>query len=73
MAGEPQLATEKKSSDVVVRSRSRTVREGHLPLSEFSFDRPGAASPFGDDLSLPLPLAELTYVHPTEDAPPAHL
>jgi succinate dehydrogenase / fumarate reductase iron-sulfur subunit len=54
----------------VVRSRARTVPEGRLPVSEVAFDRSGAASPFGDDILLPLPVSQLTYVHPTEDAPP---
>jgi hypothetical protein len=57
----------------VVRSRAKTVPPGRLPVSEFAFDRAGAAAPFGDDFPLPLPVAELTYVHPTEDAPPSML
>lgn len=57
-----------------VRSRAREVRPGNLPLTEVTFDRAGAASPFGDDLVLPLPVSELIYVHPSEDdtAPHAH-
>jgi succinate dehydrogenase / fumarate reductase iron-sulfur subunit len=42
-------------------------------VSEFAFDRAGAASPFGDDVRLPLPLEMITYVHPSEDAGPIHL
>lgn len=57
----------------IVRSRNLTVREGYLPVNEICFDRPGAASPFGDDILFPMPISELTYVHPTADAPPAHL
>ena len=38
---------------------------GKLPVRELSSDRPGASSPFGDDLSFPLPLELLTYAHPT--------
>jgi succinate dehydrogenase / fumarate reductase iron-sulfur subunit len=57
----------------VVRSRAQAVPEDRLPLTEFLFDRAGAASPFGDDLRFPLPVSELTYVHPTEDADPQHL
>jgi len=56
-----------------VRSRAQTVSEGKLPLTEFLFDRAGAASPFGDDLRLPMDVAELTYIHPTDDAAPQHL
>jgi len=57
----------------VVRSKAQFVPEGRLPLTEFLFDRAGAASPFGDDLRFPLPVSDLTYVHPTEDADPQHL
>ena len=57
----------------VVRSKARTVPEGNLPLTEFLFDRAGAASPFGDDLRFPLPVTDLSYVHPTADAAPQHL
>ncbi len=52
--------------------RSRIVREGRLPVSEFALDRVGAGSPFGDDLSFPLPAERLTYTHPSEDAHPQH-
>ncbi|HEU4423832.1 MAG TPA: succinate dehydrogenase/fumarate reductase iron-sulfur subunit [Pilimelia sp.] len=37
--------------------------EGKLPLTEFTFDRAGAASPFGDDLTFPLPVEDLNYHH----------
>ncbi|GAA5197885.1 hypothetical protein GCM10023322_70070 [Rugosimonospora acidiphila] len=43
------------------------VAYGRLPVSEFAYDRPGAASPFGDDQRLPLPHERITYVHPSED------
>jgi succinate dehydrogenase / fumarate reductase iron-sulfur subunit len=67
------MASSNKSTDVVIRSKARSVAEGRLPLTEILFDRAGAASPFGDDQLFPLPISELTYVHPTADAPPAHL
>jgi succinate dehydrogenase / fumarate reductase iron-sulfur subunit len=51
-------------------SRAYVVKPGRLPVSEFALDRPGASSPFGDDLHFPLPLERLTYVHPTDDASP---
>ena len=41
--------------------RSKTVKPGHLAVSEFASDRPGANSPFGDDQTLPLPVERLTY------------
>jgi hypothetical protein len=38
--------------------------KGHLPVGELASDRPGASSPFGDDLSFPLPAELLNYAHP---------
>jgi hypothetical protein len=54
----------------VAPSRARPIPDGRLPVSEFAADRPGASSPFGDDMRFPLPVGRLTYTHPTEDAPP---
>jgi hypothetical protein len=59
MAGSEQPRTE--------RSRAKAVKPGRLPVSEFAFDRAGAASPFGDDVTFPLETSELTYQHPAED------
>jgi succinate dehydrogenase / fumarate reductase iron-sulfur subunit len=41
--------------------------QGKLPLTEFTFDRAGAASPFGDDVTFPLPSDDLNYHHPGDD------
>ena len=68
---------ERTAADAVQRvervSRAYVVPHGRLAVTEFAFDRPGAASPFGDDVHLPLPMDMITYVHPTEDAGPEHL
>ncbi len=40
------------------------VPHDRLPVTELLFDRPGAASPFGDDQTFPLPPGTLSYVHP---------
>jgi succinate dehydrogenase / fumarate reductase iron-sulfur subunit len=40
---------------------------GRLPISEFTFDRPAAPSPFGDDVPFPLPPEHLNYAHPDQD------
>lgn len=40
---------------------------GHLPISELAFDRPAAPSPFGDDVTFPLPDKSLNYHHPDQD------
>jgi len=41
--------------------------DGRMPVSEVAFDRAGAASPFGETVTFPLPTTELTYQHPTEE------
>jgi succinate dehydrogenase / fumarate reductase iron-sulfur subunit len=56
----------------VIPSRARIVPEGRLPVSEFALDRAGAASPFGDDITFPMPISRLTYTPPSEDAYPQH-
>jgi succinate dehydrogenase / fumarate reductase iron-sulfur subunit len=38
--------------------------DGKLPLTETLIDRAGAASPFGDEVSFPVPPEELRYRHP---------
>jgi hypothetical protein len=54
----------------VAPSRVKPVPDGRLPVSELATDRPGASSPFGDDIRLPLPMERLTYTHPTEGVRP---
>lgn len=46
------------------RGRSKIVKPGRLPVSEATSDRAGAGSPFGDDITFPLPPHQLTYEHP---------
>lgn len=46
------------------KSRAKVVKPGRLPVSEFAADRAGAASPFGDDITFPVPADRLTYEHP---------
>jgi succinate dehydrogenase / fumarate reductase iron-sulfur subunit len=41
--------------------------DGRLPLTELTFDRAGAASPFGDDVEFPLRSDDLNYHHPGDD------
>lgn len=69
--------SEQQSKDLVNQSdsisRVRAVKDGRLPVTEATLDRAGAASPFGDDIALPLPVSQLTYVHPSPDAAPQHL
>jgi hypothetical protein len=46
------------------RRRKKERPDGRLPVTELLFDRPGAASPFGDDQTFPLPVTSLAYRHP---------
>jgi hypothetical protein len=48
-------------------SHAQVVKPGRLPVTEFAFDRAGAASPFGDDVRLPLAAETLSYVHPDHE------
>ncbi len=52
-------------------SHAQVIKPGRLPVTEFAFDRAGAASPFGDDIRFPLPVEALTNVHPEPDADPS--
>jgi hypothetical protein len=60
------MASKQSTSDRErpARSHAQTVKPGHLPVSEFAFDRAGAASPFGDDVEFPVAVETLTYQHP---------
>jgi hypothetical protein len=48
-------------------SRNKPVKDGHLPVNELLSDRPASNSPFGDDITFPLPVSSLVYLHPTEN------
>ncbi|HET8659543.1 MAG TPA: succinate dehydrogenase/fumarate reductase iron-sulfur subunit [Micromonosporaceae bacterium] len=39
--------------------------DGRLPVSELTLDRSGASSPFGDDVTFPLPVDQLRYQPPS--------
>jgi len=54
----------KHSRTTEPKSRAKLVAPGRLPVSEFAIDRAGAASPFGDDITFPVPADRLTYEHP---------
>ncbi|MGA8115067.1 MAG: hypothetical protein WCA46_15485 [Actinocatenispora sp.] len=53
-----------ESVDSADRPRGHVVKPGHLPVSEMLFDRPGAASPFGEDITFPLPVDQIVYQLP---------
>ncbi|MFE9688348.1 succinate dehydrogenase/fumarate reductase iron-sulfur subunit [Micromonospora sp. NPDC005806] len=42
---------------------------GKLPLTELTLDRAAAPSPFGDDVTFPLPPEHLNFAHPQQDEP----
>jgi succinate dehydrogenase / fumarate reductase iron-sulfur subunit len=41
--------------------------DGRMPVTESTYDRAGAASPFGEDVTFPLPTTDLNYQHPSPD------
>ncbi len=43
------------------RHRTAVVKDGYLPVNEILFDRAGAPSPFGEEVTFPLPLEALRY------------
>jgi succinate dehydrogenase / fumarate reductase iron-sulfur subunit len=51
------------------RSRTQTVKPGRLAVTEATSDRAGAGSPFGDDITFPLPPEQLSYEHPSHGRP----
>jgi len=68
MAAQSKHARTSEPHSRAKRSRAKIVKPGRLPVSEFAFDRAGAASPFGDDITFPVPADRLTYEHPEADA-----
>jgi succinate dehydrogenase / fumarate reductase iron-sulfur subunit len=72
-----QRAAESEQTDVLIgEGEERWVEEmpppqapavgpdGKLPLTETLIDRAGAASPFGDEITFPVPPDQLRYRHP---------
>jgi hypothetical protein len=49
------------------KSKAWVVKPGRMPVTEATYDKAGAASPFGDDLTFPFPVERLTYEHPPMD------
>ena len=47
------------------QGKAPSVKEGHLVVSELFSDRAAAPSPFGDDVTFPLPVEHLSYKHLT--------
>ncbi len=50
------------------RGRNPVAKDGHLPVNELLGENQGACSPFGDDVTFPLPVDELAYTHPDPSA-----
>ncbi len=61
MSAEPGHDPQRKPQE---SQRSRPPKPGRLPVTEATSDRPGAGSPFGDDVVFPLPVQQLSYEHP---------
>ncbi len=64
----PDLATDRAVANGERAGQAAAVGpDGKLALTEFTLDRSGAPSPFGDDLQFPLPVDGLTYQHPATE------
>ena len=61
MTDEPEQHDRKPGREAA--SRSREVRAGHLPVSEFASGIIGASAPFGRS-DFPLPIESIHYEHP---------
>lgn len=68
-AGYPANSAAQTRHDGAV-TRSKAVKPGRLGVTETAFDKPGAASPFGEDVEFPLPVEQLAFARPTMDAEP---
>ena len=49
------------------KSKAWVVKPGRMPVTEATYDKAGAVSPFGDDITFPFPVERLTYEHPPTD------
>jgi succinate dehydrogenase iron-sulfur subunit len=66
----PQIAPAGARQPVSVVPQTPPLDEqGRLTLTEFTFDRPGAPSPYGEDVQFPLPGEGIAYHHPEEARP----
>jgi succinate dehydrogenase / fumarate reductase iron-sulfur subunit len=74
MAASPDTAAARPTAaaDRAGRPKGHVVKEGHLPVSEFLYDKPGAGSPYGDEVEFPLPADKLPYRHPQQAPPRDH-
>jgi hypothetical protein len=61
MAAEPRHM--QPDEPVRRRTRLRPVKPGRLPVTEATYGKAGAASPYGDDVVFPLPVDQLDYEH----------
>ena len=64
--------TSDTAADRAAKPKGHVVKEGYLPVSEFLYDKPGAGSPYGDELEFPLPTDQLPYRHPQQVPPRDH-
>ncbi|HEX6075104.1 MAG TPA: hypothetical protein VFZ32_07560 [Micromonosporaceae bacterium] len=77
MASSPDTAAARSAAPDTPAERSEgpkghVVKAGHLPVSEFLFDKAGAGSPYGDEVEFPLPTDKLPYRHPQTATPRDH-
>jgi succinate dehydrogenase / fumarate reductase, iron-sulfur subunit len=64
MAARSKHSQPSDENEPPAKSRAKTVKPGRLAVSEATFDRAGAPSPFGEDVTFPMPVESLNYEHP---------
>jgi succinate dehydrogenase / fumarate reductase iron-sulfur subunit len=64
----PELGELERALEVPPPEAAALGPDGKLPLTETRIDRAGAASPFGDDITFPVPVERLRYLHTRGDA-----
>ena len=51
------------------KGKNPVPKDGNLPVNEMLGEFQGANSPFGDEVTFPLPVESLGYEHPDPNAP----
>jgi hypothetical protein len=62
------MASETRPEGTPGKGKNPVPKDGHLPVNEMLGEYQGANSPFGDEVTFPLPLDRINYTHPDPHA-----
>jgi hypothetical protein len=62
------MASETRPEGKPGKGKNPVPKDGYLPVNEMLGEYQGANSPFGDEVTFPLPLDQLNYTHPDPHA-----